>query len=153
MCIRDSYGAVGTVRSRTYVTNPGYATPPSSVTYYYTARDAFHWDDIKRTDLGLNLSTKIANTVEIFVQPQVINLFNNQAVVAGDVTVRTALSPGTGNTFLPFNPFTDVPVKRPTGDTSVKTANWDYAPTFGAPRNSADYQQPRTFMLTMGVRF
>ncbi len=147
------YGAVATVRSRTYVTNPGYVTPPSSVTYYYTARDAYHWDDVKRTDLGLNLSTKIANTVEIFVQPQVINLFNNQAVIAGDVTVRTALSPGTGNTFLPFNPFTETPVKRPTGDTSVKTANWDFGPAFGTPRNSADYQQPRTFILTMGIRF
>ena len=37
---------------RTYVTNPGYVTRRrSSVTYYYTARDAFRTDDIRRTDL------------------------------------------------------------------------------------------------------
>lgn len=147
------YGAAGTVRSRSYVTNPGYVTPPSSVSYYFTARDAFHTDDIKRTDLALNLSTKIAKTVEIFIQPQVINVFNNQAVVAVDTTVRTALSPGTGNTFLPFNPFTTVPVKRPTGDTSVKNANWDFGPNFGKPRSASDYQQPRTFLISMGARF
>src|SRR5262249_51224730 len=49
------YGAVGLVDSRRYVTNaPAYITPPTSVTYYYTARDAFRTDTILRTDLALN---------------------------------------------------------------------------------------------------
>ncbi len=34
------YGAAGTIRTRSYVTNPGYLTPPASVAYYFTARDA-----------------------------------------------------------------------------------------------------------------
>ena len=109
------YGAVGAVRSSLYVTNPGYQSRPTSVTYYYTARDAFRTDDIKRTDLALTYSYKIFDAVELFLQPQVLNVFNNQGVVAVDTTVRTAVSAGAGNTFQNFNPFTTTPVKRPTG--------------------------------------
>ncbi|MEO6323891.1 MAG: carboxypeptidase regulatory-like domain-containing protein [Thermoanaerobaculia bacterium] len=143
------YGAVGAVRASTFVTNPGYLTRPATSTYYYTARDAFHTDDIKRTDLNINISTKIANFIEIFVQPQVTNVFNNQAVIGVDTTIRTNVTAPT--VFTAFNPFTTTP---------VQGTNWDVArlpdgsPTsFGKPRNSADYQAPRTFLLTMGLRF
>jgi outer membrane receptor protein involved in Fe transport len=163
------YGAIGSVRSRGFVTNPGYVTPPSSVTYYFTARDAFRTDDIKRTDLSLNFAGKVAGLVEIFVQPQVLNLFNNQGKIAVNQTVRTFASPGGGN-YANFNPFTTAPqqgISAPKGATP--TSNWDYArvgtcttadPTaagcalsFGAARSVADYQLPRTFQITMGVRF
>lgn len=147
------YGAAGLVASRLYVTNPGYASRPSSVTYYYTPRDAFRTSNISRTDLSLNYQIKLGGPVEIFVQPQVVNVFNNQGLVATDTTVLTSVSPGTGNTFQPFNPFTTTPVQRPHGDTTVTTANWDYGPNFGKARSNADYQQPRTFLLTMGLRF
>ncbi|MCC6129777.1 MAG: TonB-dependent receptor [Acidobacteria bacterium] len=147
------YGAVGSVRSYLYVTNPGYITRPSSVTYYFTDRDAFRTDNINRLDLSLTYSIKLFNVVELFVQPQVINVFNAQGVIAVDTTVRTAVSPGAGNTFLNFNPFTTVPVKRPTGDTTVKDANWDFGPNFGKPTSSSSYQTPRTFLLSTGVRF
>ena len=147
------YGAVGAVRSYLYVTNPGYITRPSSVTYFYTARDAFRTDDIKRTDLSLTYTIKVFNTVEIFVQPQVINVFNAQGAVAVDTTVRTAVSPGSGNTFQNFNPYTTTPVQRPHGDTTVTTANWDFGPNFGKPTSTLSYQQPRTFLVTAGVRF
>jgi hypothetical protein len=147
------YGAVGSVRSYLYVTNPGYISRPASVTYWFTARDAFRTDAIKRTDISLTYTFKFFNTVELFVQPQVINLFNAQGLIAVDQTVRTAVSPGTGNTFQNFNPFTTTPVQRPNGDTTVTTANWDYGPNFGKARSVSDYQQPRTFLLTAGVRF
>jgi len=146
------YGAVGTVRSRTFVTNPGYQTPPSSVTYYYTARDAFRTDNISRTDVSLNFSTNIAGLVEIFIQPQVLNLFNNKGVIAVDTTVNTARNPGTG-TYLTFNPFTTIPVQRPHLDNTVKTANWDYGPNFGKPTSVNSYQIPRQFLVTAGLRF
>jgi hypothetical protein len=135
------------------VTNPGYVTRPATSTYYFTARDEFHTDNISRTDLSLTYTLRLFNTVEFFLQPQVLNAFNNQGVIAVDTTVRTAVSPGTGNTFQTFNPFTTVPVKRPTGDTTVTTANWDFGPNFGKPTSVAGYQLPRTFILTGGVRF
>ncbi|MCA1582565.1 MAG: TonB-dependent receptor [Acidobacteria bacterium] len=146
------YGAVGTVRSRSYVTNPGYSTPPSSVTYYFTARDAFRTDDIKRTDIAINFSTKIAGVVEIFIQPQVYNLFNNRGVIGVDKTVNTARNPG-GGTYQNFNPFTDKPVQRPHLDNTVKTANYDLGPNFGKPTSVNDYQIPRQFQITAGIRF
>jgi hypothetical protein len=164
------YGAVGTVRSRDYVTNPGYATRPGTVTYYYTARDAFRTDDIKKTDVSLNFSTKIGGLVELFVQPQILNLFNNKGKVAVNTTVRTFASPGTGNRYANFNPFTTTPtqgISAPAGATA--TSNWDYARVgtcttadpnapgcalaFGTARNNLDYQAPREFRVTMGLRF
>ena len=148
------YGASALIDSTPYVKNPGYATPPTNgVTYYFTSRDAFRTDAIKRTDISVNFSKTIAGQVEIFIQPQVLNLFNNRGVVAVDQTVRTAFSPGSGNTFLPFNPFTATPVQRPHNDTTVKTANWDTGPNFGKPTSVNSYQIPRQFQVTMGVRF
>jgi outer membrane receptor for ferrienterochelin and colicin len=144
------YGAVGAVRSRLYVADPGYQSRPSSVTYYYTARDAFRTDDIKRTDLSLTWTLRLFNTLELFVQPQVINAFNNQGAIVVDTTVRTAVSPGTGNTFQNFDPYSTTPVKRVGTET---TANWDYGPNFGKPTSVGNYQQPRTFILTGGLRF
>ncbi len=142
------YGAVGLVRSTLSVTNPGYNTPPTSVAYYYTARDAFRTDDIKRTDLSLNFATKIG-PVEIFVQPQVINVFNNQGKIGVDATVQTRANT-TG--YLDFNPFTTVPVQG-ARNTTTPTANWNYGPLFGQARNVNDYQLPRTFQATVGIRF
>lgn len=157
------YGAVGAVRSSTFVTNPGYQTRPATSTYYYTARDAFRTDDIKRTDLSLNFATKIG-PVEIFVQPQVLNVFNNQGKVAVNTTIRTNVSAG-GGTYAAFNPFTTAPTQGLSGSGS----NWDYARVgtctsanpnaagcallFGTARNSLDYQLPRTFQATVGIRF
>ncbi len=135
------YGAVGAVRSKAYVPDLGYATPPSSVTYYYTARDAYRTDDISRTDLGLNYSFRIADTVELFLQPQVVNAFNNQGVVTVDTTVR---SRATSAAYKDFNPFTEAP---------VQGVNWDYGPSFGKARSANDYQQPRTFLMSLGLRF
>ena len=142
------YGAVGTVRSRDFVTNPGYQTRPSSVAYYYTSRDAFRTDDVKRTDLSLNFTTNLG-PVQIFVQPQVINLWNTQAKIAVDTTVQTFVNT---SGYLNFNPFTTVPV-RGARDTTTPTANWNYGPNFGNARSVLDYQQPRTFLVSAGLRF
>jgi hypothetical protein len=137
------YGAVGLIDTRSYVTGaPAYVTPPTSVNYYFTARDAFRTDTILRTDLSLNFSTRIANTVEIFVQPQVLNVLNRQGLVGVSTTVRTPVNVPGG--YAKFNPFTSAP---------VQGTNWDYSSTFGKARNNLDYQLPRTFTLAAGVRF
>ncbi|HQQ76780.1 MAG TPA: TonB-dependent receptor [Thermoanaerobaculia bacterium] len=143
------YGAVGTVRASNYVTNPGYQQRPSTSTYYYTARDEFRTDDIKRTDLSLTWTLRLFNTLELFVQPQVLNVTNNQGAIAVNQTVQT-LNNTTG--YLHFNPFTTTPVR---GERNVAnpTANWNYGPSFGQVTSVAGWQQPRTFLLTAGLRF
>jgi outer membrane receptor for ferrienterochelin and colicin len=145
------YGALGLVDSRPYVHGaPAYAVPPSSVQYYFTARDAFRTDDIKRTDLALNFSTKIGGLVELFVQPQVLNVFNNHGVIAVDTTVQTAVNAAR---FLPFDPFMQTPILGPRPASGTGTTNWNYGPNFGRPRNDRDYQLPRTFTVAAGLRF
>jgi hypothetical protein len=144
------YGAVGTVRASTYVTNPGYITRPATSTYYYTARDAFRTDSISSTALSLTYTIRLFNAVELFAQPQVLNLFNNQGAIIVDQTVQTAANTATG--YLPFNPFTTTPVQG-ARNVTTPTANWNYGPNFGKPTSVAGYQQPRTFLVTAGVRF
>ncbi len=143
------YGALGAVASRRYVADLGYQTPPASVGYYYTARDAFRTDTVHRTDVALNYSRRIG-PIEFFVQPQVINLFNNQAVIGVDTTVQDATSAAR---FLPFNPFTDTPIQGARPASGTGTTNWNFGPNFGKPRNVNDYQQPRTFRASVGIRF
>lgn len=138
------YGAAGRVDSRPYVKNPGYALPPSTVTYYYTARDAFRTDDITATDLTLNYTFSwrtLGKDVEIFLEPEVLNVFNEQGVI----NVNTSVSDATrSTTFAKFNPFTDNP---------VEGVHWAKAATFGKPQTKDDYQQPRTFRFSVGFRF
>ncbi len=142
------YGAIGAVASSRYVTNPGYRVPPSSVTYNYTAPDAFRTEDVWRTDLSLYYGFRIADAVEIFLSPQLYNVFNNQAIQSVNTTVETAVANGTAN-YAHFNPFTTTPVQgaRGTG------ANWNYGPDFGKPTSPASYQTPRYFQFSVGVRF
>lgn len=147
------YGAVGTVDTRPYVTNPGYLNAPSTVTYYFTARDAFRTDDIYRTDLSLNLSFRPFGSLEVFVEPQVLNVFNHQNLVSVNASIQTRANTGSAS-FAAFNPFTETPKQGPaaTGG-ATPTNNWNYASTFGNPSSPTSYQTPRTFRMSVGLRF
>ena len=129
------YGAVGNAHIRSYVTNPGYVSPPANSTYYFTARDAYRTDDVYRTDLSLNLSANLG-PVEIFVQPQVLNLFNGDAVTTPNTSITTNI--------VRFNPFTEKP---------VEGVNWAKGSNFGKATSAAGYQIPRRWFVSMGVRF
>ena len=159
------YGARATVTTTPYVTNPGYVTPPSVVNYYFTARDAYRTDTIYRTDFGFNLSANIG-PVEIWVQPQVQNLFNGEGVLAPN----TSASAGTGTTpnsagLVRFNPFTTTPIECPQTGTKAECiamgANWKKGTNFGKPTTgpssavslSGSFQTTRRWLVTMGVRF
>ncbi|HKF43289.1 MAG TPA: TonB-dependent receptor [Thermoanaerobaculia bacterium] len=136
------YDAVGFIDAHNFVANPGYAEPPTLETYFFTSPGAFRTDDITRTDVALTFTFRLFGTAELFVRPEVWNLFNEKGVVAVDSTVLTARSPGSG--LADFNPFTDKP---------VRGVNYELASTFGKPRGAADYQLPRTFRVGVGVRF
>ena len=95
------YGAVATggVNPQSYVSNPGYLSPPSAVTYYLTPRDAFRTEGQRRTDLAANYAFAISgrSKVELFGQFQVLNVFNQsqlcgcgQAVIQNGGAVSAA---------------------------------------------------------------
>jgi outer membrane receptor for ferrienterochelin and colicin len=159
------YGALGAIATQPYVTNPGYLTPPgnsgaSAVNYYFTARDAFHTEGERRTDMAVNYNFKVpaARNTQLFAQLQVINLFNQFQLCGCGATVfanggtvtqtridQTALTASTNATqFTAFNPFTTTP---------VQGTNWALGPNFGTALNRFAYTTPREIRVSFGVRF
>ena len=140
------YDANQIIDTTPYVTNPGYITPPSSVTYYFSEKYGLRFDNIWTTDLSINWTKKIPKVAkaEAFFRGVVTNLFNNSGQVGGDSSVFTAASPGTATGLQRFNPFTTQPIE---GVNHVK------ADSFGKPSGTGDYQTPRTFNFSVGIRF
>jgi hypothetical protein len=137
------YGASAAINSSAFVTNPGYINPPATVTYNFTAPDEFHSDDITRTDLALNYAFVFdawGRELEVFVQPEVINVFNEDGVIDPH-----GIDGSEGVTVLrSFNPFTTEP---------VEGTHWQRNANFGDPLNELDFQQPREFRVSVGFRF
>ena len=154
------YGAAGPIQSYWYVTNPGYENPPPSVNYWFTSRNAYRTDDVWRTDLSLNLSANLG-PVELFVLPQVLNVFNSDAVIAPNTSIYV----GNGTTpdsrgLVRFDPFTATPVECPqtasAGECAAMGANWKKGPNFGSATiggAAGSYQLPRVWSISMGIRF
>ena len=151
------YGALGAVNSRNFVTNPGYATPPASVEYYFTARDAFHTQAQYRTDLSANYNYRVPHAggtqPELFVHVELLNVFNRFQLCGcgasvfnnGGITDLTTINQVVTVTGLtPFNPFTTVP---------VEGVNYKKDPAFGTALNAFSYTSPRTFRFSVGVKF
>jgi hypothetical protein len=151
------YSATGSIYSYPYVTNPGYSQRPTTVTYYFSKRGAYRTDDITRTDLSFNYEFRIpafGTDVAFFIQPEVTNLLNEHGVTNVNTTTYTRYN---GSSWPLFNPFTTVPNECPQGTAAAvcKTSNgnWQKGPNFGKPVGTGDYQNPRTFAVSLGVRF
>jgi hypothetical protein len=146
------YGALGTINSSPFVAgNPGnYVSIPTAVNYWFTERDAFRADDVLATDISINYSFRFDawnQGFEVFLQPEVLNLFEGEGVLASnvtafDTTVHTASTAGSG--LQTFNPFTQTP---------VEGVHWRKGPQFGRPLTPLAYQTPRTFRFSVGLRF
>jgi outer membrane receptor protein involved in Fe transport len=141
------YGAVGGV-DVSLVTNPGYAVPPSTESYFFTDRDAFRTDGQVRTDLAFTATRRLGSgrAPEIFGNFQLLNLFNQSQLfnitgAAINTTVLTAID-DPGLAF--FDPFTETP---------VEGVHWKKGEQFGDAVGRTAYTQPRTFRFSIGVRF
>ncbi|MEM1203622.1 MAG: TonB-dependent receptor [Acidobacteriota bacterium] len=134
----NPYSATFNIDPRPFVDNPGFADPPSALTYFPLGRGTFKSDDVHRTDISLNYSFNFnvgGRSVEVFLQPEVVNIFNEDAVIDPNNSTRLLQR---------FNPFTETP---------VEGVNWERRSTFGEPQNEADFQTPRTFRMSVGIRF
>jgi hypothetical protein len=129
-------GVVAARRDPATGTNPlGYRSAPNTVTYFYSDRGAFRWDDVHATDLALNYRFPF-RMMELFFEGDVINAFDNQAQIAGNTAVT--------RTTTAFNPFTDTP---------VEGVHYNRAAAFGQARDANDFQLARTYRLSFGLRF
>ncbi len=156
-----SYSAIGTIDVRRGTTtgpangvaNPGYVTPPSSVTYYFSDRGGFRLDDITSTDLGLNWYAPPLRGVRFFVEADILNLFGEQGLEDPDFVDKTVLTrrqttclqTGSNERCLPFNPLA--------GEVPQEGVHWQKGPAFGQATAAEAYQLPRTYRLSLGLRF
>ncbi len=132
------YGAAVNVNPSSFVTNPGYVTPSTSENYWITSRDAFHTDNVTQVDLSLNYSFKWNlwnRNFEVFLQPEVLNVFDDQGVINVNTTVTRIRN---------WNPFTTEP---------VEGVNYRYGANFGKPNNPNDINAPLTYRFSVGFRF
>jgi hypothetical protein len=127
-----------------YVVNPGYLTPPSTVTYYFGGRGMDVSDTIISTDLSVNYAIPfrvIGPRSEFFFRFVVDNLFNGAGI---DGPNGTVLTNATDTTLQPFNPFTTTP---------VENVHYRLGPAFGTAISASAYQTPRSFYFSGGFRF
>jgi outer membrane receptor protein involved in Fe transport len=137
-------GSVATVGIIGDPADLGYVGQPGFQTYFFSERGAYQFDDVTRTDLAINYSFFInvgGGQVELFVQPEVQNVFNEQAVVTGNSTELTAINDAS---LLPFDPWTETP---------VEGVHWRRGDEWGQAEDDTDYQLPRTYRISVGIRF
>jgi outer membrane receptor protein involved in Fe transport len=178
------FSAVGLARVKGVISNPNnyYATPPTSVTYFFGDRGAFRGDSISETALGATYNLPTFGSVKVFLRADLINAFNQQGVefpatgigatvenrvYSAQTAPRSTLTPGVNrpnctaagqaancsNPFYTFNPYTDTPLEYKTGMDPNGHYNFELDPTFGKATNFAAYQQPRTYRFAVGLRF
>ena len=143
--------------------NPGYVSPPRTVTYFFSKRGEFRLDDVSATDLALNYELPI-NRLRIFAQGELINAFNHQTATSINTTVNIVRS---------FAPITGRAVECPQGLTSAQCVTmfpapagvtgqlgiYQKGPDFGKALNATtgnengDFQLPRTYRFSVGLRF
>jgi hypothetical protein len=125
------------------VTNPGYRSVPSTVTYYFGPRGEQRYDDVWRTDLSLvwGMPLHALGRSEVFFRGVVTNVFNRSAQTSGNETMLTRTN---NSAYQLFNPFTTTP---------VQGVNYDFGPLYMQPTGTGDYQGPREFSFSIGFRF
>ncbi len=159
--------AIGSISIRNFVTNPGYASPPSSVTYYFSKRGAYRLDATKSTDIAFTYAFVLpvfGSDLQFYVEPRVTNVFNEHAVnYPSGVNTTVYTSRNAGHGLVEFNPFTTKPIECPQGNTADQCtalgANYQLSSAFGQPltpttsTTQGAYQLPRTIVVSLGVRF
>ena len=115
-------------------------------TNWFEPRDTYRTDNVHSTDLALNFGFFIGKSVEIFIQPEVSNVFNESAAVTVNTKIDTRGNGCSSSVCQYFNPFD-------ASYTPVEGLDWVKGPDFGEPTTEGSYQLPRTFRVSLGVRF
>ena len=138
------YSAVATIDPKSVLPNPGYALNlVSTGAYFFSGRGAFRTDDVYSTDVSLQYDIPF-RAARLFLKGDVLNIFNNAAVVSPGTDVADRFNSGAQSGLLAFNPFTDVP---------IEGVHYRLNPNFGKPTGPESYQARRTLQLAVGARF
>ena len=136
------------------IVNPGYVTAQTAVTYFFSDRGAFRFDDQHATDLALNYSTNPGWLwgAEVFIQGELLNVFDNQPgtfdtsilTASNNAATCNAANTPSATCMARFNPFTDTP---------TEGVHWRKGPNFGKPTVATQLQAGRTYRASVGFRF
>ncbi len=126
------------------IVNPGYITAQTAVGYFFSDRGQFRFDDITATDLALNYGTGLnwLAGLQLFIQAEVFNIFNEDALLSHDTSIQTATQVASLQRFNPM-----------AGDVPVEGVHWRRGPNFGKATSAAQHQTPRTYQFSAGIRF
>jgi hypothetical protein len=135
------YSIAGPINLTRYVgapANPGYNSIPNGL-FYFSGRGALRTDDAFSTDVALRTSLG-----RFFLQADVLNIFNNDAIVDPQRIGTTVTTAATSTALQPFDPRTQTP---------ILGTNYQPAANFGQALNDLAYQRPRTVRFSVGARF
>jgi outer membrane receptor protein involved in Fe transport len=127
--------------------NGMYIAVPTGVNYFFSDRGEFRWDDLTATDLAINYALPIG-PVQLFVQGELLNAFNESAQTGGNLTVFTARDDPDNLQY--FDPFTETPVE---GVHYALGSRFGQAVTPTTQATAGHFQLPRTYRFSVGLRF
>jgi hypothetical protein len=90
---------------------------------------------------------KVWKSLEVFLQPEVLNVFNEDALTGGRIGIDT-------NTVVNTRASAGAPLQNFDPRTQpVEGTNYTYPATFGNAIGRDAYQLPRTYRFSVGLRF
>lgn len=120
--------------------NPGYVRLPGSQPVFFGARGSQEFEDFALVDLGLTYGVPVWASFQPWVKLEVLNLLNNQDLIAWDTTIAADMAGPKDANGLPVDYLT--------------------GPNFGKGMSNGHYPRPRqgmdggrTFIVAAGVRF
>ena len=152
------YSIAGPVNLTSYPgapANPGYASVPNGL-YYFSDRGALRTEALLSTDVAVRYALRLRG-FELFAQGDLLNIFDNDAVIDPARIGLTVSTAATSTAFAPFDPRSATPIECPQGTPAAQCtamkANYQLAANFGQPLNDQAYQRPRTYRISLGARF
>jgi hypothetical protein len=126
--------------------DPGYAFPPTGQNLYFGARGAETFPSQSRFDVALNYDIPVFKLLSPWLKVSVLNVFNTRYRTGFD----TSIVPCDGSA---GSRAAGCAAGTPPVDANGLPTTFVKDSTFGQARSVADYQQPRRFLLSAGIRF
>jgi outer membrane receptor protein involved in Fe transport len=120
--------------------DPAYLGDSGTYTHFFSGRGARRFNDWWSLDLSTRYDFKVYKDIGAFVKLSVLNVLNNDEVIQFQATGQAVLD-AAGN-----------PIAwQPTGNCGLSNEPSESCTGFGRIRNENDYQDPRTFLLTIAI--
>lgn len=126
--------------------DPGYAQPPQTQPIYFGARGSQLFPSQSQFDLALNYDIPIMKVLSPWVKVTLFNVFNTHYLTGFNTAIIPCSNPNSqtqkdaGCTAFPL-------------DANGLPTTYVNGPQFGKATSAGNYQTPRTFQLSAGIRF